>query len=216
MPDPSHPEPDPTPERLTLGGVDLDVVRPRDLESLIDEEAFGRNEFLPYWAELWPSTPVLAEHLAAVDLRSRRVLELGCGLGLPSLVAARLGADVTATDWAADALVLLAENAGRNDVDLDLRRLDWFAPAEAWPEGPPDPWPLVIAADVLYEARNAPALLRTLDRVVAPGGEAWIADPGRPPAAALWRAAAATWTVEVLGDEVSGRPTVRRLRRRRG
>ncbi|WP_051471038.1 class I SAM-dependent methyltransferase [Patulibacter minatonensis] len=214
MPAGPHPEDDLIPEHVVLGGVALDVCRPRDLESLIDDDAFGAQEFLPYWAELWPSTPVLAEALGAVDLDGLRILELGCGLGLPSLVAAHRGARVTATDWAADALALLAGNAERNGLDLDLRRLDWFAPADAWPDGPPEPWPLVVAADVLYEARNGPALLRTLERVVAPGGEAWIADPGRPTAAGFWRAAAETWTLDLLGDEASGRPTVRRLRRR--
>jgi predicted nicotinamide N-methyase len=72
----------------------------------------------------------------------------------------------------------------------------------------------VIAADVLYEPRNGPALLRTLERVVAPGGEAWIADPGRPPAAAFWRDAAERWTVDVVADPPDRSPVVRRLRRR--
>lgn len=144
-----------------------------------------------------------------------RVLELGCGLGVPSLAAALLGARVTATDWSADALRLLAVNAERNAVDVDLRRLDWFAPEDAWPDAVPEPWPLVVAADVLYEARNAPALLRTIDRVLAPDGEVWIADPGRRPATTFWRTAEADWTVDRLGDPEPGQPIVRRLRRRR-
>lgn len=221
-------------EPVVLGGVALDVLRPRDPEALLSEEAFEHEEFLPYWAEVWPSAPALADQLAGRVRPGDRILELGCGLGLPGLIAARLGAAVTATDWAPDALELLAVNAERNGVDVELRRLDWFAAGDGWDDDPavpagdpgagpgdrgagpggPATWPLVIAADVLYESRNGPALLRTLDRVVAPGGEAWIADPGRPPARRFWPAAAATWTVDVLGDPESGAPMVRRLRRR--
>jgi len=201
-------------DAVELGGVALDVLRPRDPEALLSDEAFEQEEFLPYWAEVWPSAPALAEQLAGRVRDGDRILELGCGLGLPGLVAARLGARVTATDWAPDALELLAANAERNDVDLDLRRLDWFAPDAGLGDLPP--WPLVIAADVLYESRNVPALLATLDRAVAPGGEAWIADPGRPPARTFWRAAAGAWQVDVLGEPESGAPMVRRLRRRAG
>ena len=86
-------------EAIDIGGARFVLERPAEPESLIDEGAFADDEFLPYWAERWPSGIALAEHLAAHDLRGARVLEIGCGLGLPSLVAARLGADVVATDW---------------------------------------------------------------------------------------------------------------------
>lgn len=233
MPAPRR-EPDLAPRRFALGGLDFDVLVPRDPEGLLDEEAFEHEELLPYWAESWPSGPVLADRLVERDLTGLRVLELGCGLGLPSLLAARLGAEVTASDWAPDALALLAGNAERNTVELDLLRLDWFAPEAAWRDpsglgrtgsdavgpasrrsrpGPPT-WPLVIAADVLYERRHVAPLLATLDLVLAPGGEAWVADPGRPPARRFWPAAvAAGWTVDVLGDAEAGQPVVRRLGR---
>jgi predicted nicotinamide N-methyase len=206
---PPRPEPDLVPRRFAFGGEELDVLVPRDMEALLSEEAFEHEEFLPYWAQSWPSGPALADRLTERDLTGLPVLELGCGLGLPSLLAARLGARITASDWAPDALALLADNAGRNDVALELLRLDWFAP-----EPSPTTWPLVIAADVLYEGRHVAPLLATLALVVAPGGEAWIADPGRPPARRFWPAAVnAGWSVDVLGDEVAAAPVVRRLRR---
>ncbi|MCW3038951.1 MAG: Methyltransferase type 12 [Solirubrobacterales bacterium] len=200
--------------RIEIGPVALDVLRPLDVDALLDEEAFEHEEFLPYWAELWPSASTLAERLLDRELDGVRVLELGCGLGVSGLVAARRGARVTATDWAPDALALLARNAEVNGVELELRRLDWFAPGDAWPEGLPEPWPLVIAADVLYESRHVPAVLALLDRVVAPGGEAWIADPGRPPARTFLREAATVWRADEVGPAEPGAPVVRRLRRR--
>jgi predicted nicotinamide N-methyase len=208
-------------ERIAVAGATLDVLRPRDPEALLSEEAFAHEEFLPYWAELWPSAPVLAARLAERGVRGLPTLELGCGLGVTGLAAAALGAEVTATDWAPDALELLARNARRNGLRLAVRRLDWFAApdaplfGDAGPPPPRDGWPLVIAADVLYEARNRGPLLATLDRVVAADGEAWIADPGRRPAEAFWPLArAAGWELTELSRRDGERSTVRILRRR--
>jgi predicted nicotinamide N-methyase len=207
-------------ERIAVAGTTLDVLRPRDPEALLDEDAFEHEEFLPYWAELWPSAPVLGTRLAERGVSGLRILELGCGLGVTGLAAASLGAEVTATDWAPDALSLLTQNAARNGVALAVRRLDWFAPvdgplfADPGPPPPRDGWPLVVAADVLYEARNRGPLLATLDRVVAPAGEAWIADPGRPPANGFWALArVAGWDVAKLEPREGEGATVRILRR---
>src|SRR3954465_2682859 len=107
------------------GGRELSVLRPRDSESLLDEHAFEDDEYLPYWAELWPSGVALAREIGPRALRGARVVELGCGLGLPSLAAARAGGRVLATDWAGPALDLLRSNAARNDLDVELSRVDW-------------------------------------------------------------------------------------------
>src|SRR6185503_9525880 len=92
--------------------------RPRSAEELIDERDYERDERLPYWAELWPSARPLAEALAAMPLEGVSVLELGCGLGLPSIVAAGRGARVVATDWYADALQAVARNARSAGVEV--------------------------------------------------------------------------------------------------
>jgi predicted nicotinamide N-methyase len=147
------------------------LLRPREAESLISEEEFARDEFLPYWAELWPSALALADVVAGRDVRGLDVLELGCGLGLPSLVAARGGARVLATDWADDALELLRANAARNGIDLETRKLDWREP------GALGTFDLVLAADVLYERRYVDVLAELLPGL---GGEVLLADPGRP------------------------------------
>jgi predicted nicotinamide N-methyase len=84
-----------------------------------------------------------------------RVVELGSGLGLPSLVAAARGARVTATDWAAEAIELLRENATRNGLELTAERRDWREPWD-------DTFDLALAADVLYERRNVEPLVARL------------------------------------------------------
>ena len=155
-------------ETRVVAGVELRLARPASPEALIDEEEFARDEYLPYWAELWPAATALAESLP--DVSGLRVVELGCGLGVTSLVAAARGAEVTATDWSADAIELLRSNAARNRLSLRAEVRDWREP---WAER----FDLALAADVLYERRNvAPVLARLLE--LAPAALVGLA--GRP------------------------------------
>jgi predicted nicotinamide N-methyase len=161
-----------------VGELALSLLRPAVPDALIDEGAFEHDEFLPYWAELWPAALALAGALPE-RLDGVRVVELGCGLGVPSLVAASRGAVVTATDWAQDAIDLLARNAARNELTLRAEMRDWRAP---WSER----FDLVLAADVLYERRNVEPLLDRL-RELAPAALVGLA--GRPYESEFLRAA---------------------------
>jgi predicted nicotinamide N-methyase len=175
----------PVPVEVVVDDLTLRISRPPSAEDLIDEDAYAVDERLPYWAELWPSARVLAEALACVSLAGRTVLELGCGLGLPSIVALARGATVLATDWYDDALAFASANArAALGCDLDTLLVDWREPPDALILRAP--FDLVVAADVLYEERNADALATLLPRVVSPASEVWIADPRRPHASCLW------------------------------
>ena len=192
-------------EEVAVAGRTLRIERPRDSEALLDEHAFEQDEYLPYWAELWPSALALADAVAGVR---GRVLELGCGLGLPAIVAALAGAEVVATDWSPEAVRVAAANARRNGAALAVQRWSWAEPP------PGERWPLVIAADVLYERRNVPQLLGALDALVAAGGEAWIADPARPPLPEFLAAAGdAGWRLDTVAHAGPPRVTIHRLRR---
>jgi predicted nicotinamide N-methyase len=155
-------------DSVVLAGVELRLERPASPEALIDEAEFERDEFLPYWAELWPAATALAEALP--DVAGLRVVELGCGLGVTSLVAAAKGAEVTATDWSADAIELLRANAARNGLVLRAEARDWREP---WDER----FDLALASDVLYERRNVEPVLARL-RELAPVALVGLA--GRP------------------------------------
>jgi predicted nicotinamide N-methyase len=195
-----------------LGGHDLSVLRPRDTEALIDEQAFEHEEFLPYWAELWPSGLALARRVAVRALHGARTLELGCGLGLPSLAAALAGGRAVATDWSPQAIELLRDNAARNGIALAVERADWAAPDALLERAP---WDLVLGADLLYERRNADLLLPLLPRLLGPASELWLADPGRPPAAPFLQDAAERFEVESAADALLPQGGVHRLRLRR-
>jgi predicted nicotinamide N-methyase len=198
-------------EVVGLRGRDLRVLRPRDSEALLDDDAFDHEEFLPYWAELWPSGVALARALAGRALGGRRVVELGCGLGLPAISAALAGGRVLATDWSADAVAMAAANAERNGAVLETLVCSWAAPAPLQARAP---WDLVLASDVLYEARDVAPLLDLLPRLLTPRGEAWIADPGRAPAARFLDQAAGRFDIRTTADKTIPQGGVHRLRRR--
>jgi predicted nicotinamide N-methyase len=191
-------------ETIVLGGHDLEVLRPRDSEALIDEHAFEHEEFLPYWAELWPSGLALARRIAVRALHGARTLELGCGLALPSLAAALAGGRALATDWSPQAIELARSNAARNGIAIEAERADWAAP-DALVERAP--WDLVLGADLLYERRNVAPLLDLVPRLLDKG-ELWLADPGRAPAEEFLAG------FERLAEDADGRVTVYRLRPR--
>ncbi len=180
---------------VDVGPHRLSIVRPPDAADLIDEDAFAENEFLPYWAELWPSGVALARAAAETVAPGERVVELGCGLGVASIAAALAGADVLATDWAPEALAFTRENAARNGVLLETALASWTDPDELVERGP---WDWVLAADVLYENRNVDAARRA-PPPPRPTARC-VADPGRPAAKMFFDTLG--WETRELGDGV--------------
>jgi predicted nicotinamide N-methyase len=199
-------------ERIALPVGEVALTRPRDSEALLTEEGFEKEEFLPYWAELWSSGVALAHDLAVRSLRGASVVELGCGLGLPSIAAALAGGRVLATDWSPDAVRATAANAALNDVAIETAQVAWGAPAVIVERAP---WRYVVAADVLYEPRNVDILLDLLPLLVDKQGRVLIADPGRSPAKDfIARAAAGRWHVRTTNSQRSPSVRMHRLRLR--
>jgi predicted nicotinamide N-methyase len=160
---------------LQLADRSLSILHPASAEDLINQADFERDDRLPYWAELWPSSRILAECMLAMRGHGRSLLELGCGAGLVSTCASLSGFDVVASDYYADALLFAEVNAWRNDAPrprgllLDWRHL------------PPDltRFDVVIASDVLYEQPYADVIAHAIDASLAENGVAFVADPGR-------------------------------------
>jgi predicted nicotinamide N-methyase len=181
-----------------------------DLERLVDRRALLRGDAEPpYWAYLWTGARVLAEYLARwVDLRGQRVLEIGCGLGLPGLVAARRGADVVFVDGAYKALAFVRASLALNDLVAGTICADYrtLAPCARFDH--------ILAAEVAYDPPTFDALAATQAHHLAPGGSAFIADGFRTDIRPLYRALAAqglaTRALEVRPCE-EGRPVPVRL-----
>ena len=176
---------------IELPSGELRLLQPQEAGELPDAGPVEWAPIAPYSSVLWRSGVALARELDGVALRGLRVVELGCGLAVPSIAAARAGAAVLATDACAEALTLVARNAEANDVRVETATVDWAEPDELVRRAPFD---LVLAADVLYEQASVALLLSLLPRL-AP--EAWLADPGRPPAGTFVERAGRRWRIEM-------------------
>src|SRR4051812_6681079 len=186
-------------------GAGVHLLLPADWEALRhDEDAAGRP--VPFWARPWPSGRALAEALAAdPPSAGARVLELGCGLAAPSIVAARAGAEVLATDGATDAVAYAAHSLALNQVLGEVAHADWAEHGEQLAER--GPFDLILAADVLYTAANADAAVRLLPRLVAPEGEVRLAHPRRTNARRVLSAARASFVPRPRRGGGCGWPT---------
>ena len=175
---------------IELPSGELRLLQPAEAAEIPDDHQVEWAPLAPYWSVLWRSGVAMARELDREDLRGLRVVELGCGLGVPSIAAARGGAEVIATDGDIDALGLVGRNAEANGVEVETAALDWADPDELVERGPFD---LVLASDVLYERPGVAQLLELLPRL-AP--VAWVADPGRPAADAFFEQASKRWSIE--------------------
>jgi predicted nicotinamide N-methyase len=162
-------------EDATVDAHTFSILKPANSDDLIREEDFVKDERLPYWADVWPSSLILAGKLLELDGRGKTALELGCGVGLSTLAATKAGFDVLSTDYYEDALDVTRANVFRNLGKLARTRLvDWrHLPADL------GEFDLVFASDVLYEKEYALLLPVILDRVLSSDGVALIGDPGR-------------------------------------
>ncbi|MBF6026013.1 class I SAM-dependent methyltransferase [Lysobacter niastensis] len=136
------------------------------------------------FGHLWPSARVLAETMNGFAVAGLRVLEIGCGLGLPSLVLKKRGADITASDHHPLAEAFLAYNTALNGMDrIAYRDITW-----AVPDPDAGQFDLIIGSDVLREGDDGARLSRLVLRHAAPNAEIVITDPGRGVSAPFTRA----------------------------
>ena len=164
-----------TTTEVDIGNDRFSIVHPRNAEALIDEAAFNRDERLPYWADVWPSSIALARAVRAMNGDGFSLLELGCGVGLVASAALRAGFDVTASDYYDDSLAFTRLNVSQNTSrEVTVMHLDWRQLPNAIPA-----FNVVVGADVLYERAYGPVVARTIATTLAEKGRAYIADPGR-------------------------------------
>jgi predicted nicotinamide N-methyase len=136
------------------------------------------------FGQVWPSGRVLAQAMCTFDVSGKRILEIGCGLGLSSLVLQRRGADITASDHHPLAESFLQHNATQNLLPhVRYRDLRWEIPDDELGR-----FDLIIGSDILYEQGHAALLGDMLVRHAKPTAEILITDPGRGNSAAFTRA----------------------------
>ena len=187
--------------RLPSTGRVLEIRKPTEAsrERMFEAARQDPDKQMPYWARIWPSGVALGDVALERrdELAGRRVLELGCGLGTTATALVEAGAILTVSDYAPLPLAFCRYNAlintGRAPRSL---RFNWRLPdanallrAEAG-----GGYPLILGADLLYEGRDVEPLLAIVERILAPDGMLWLAEPGRKTAQRfLYTAAELGW-----------------------
>jgi predicted nicotinamide N-methyase len=124
---------------------------------------------------VWDSSQVLAQLMLDYDIEGKRILELGCGIALSSLLLNRRGANITSTDYHPEAEAYLRTNTRLNeDRDIPFFLADWDAPAIDERR-----FDLIIGSDVLYENYQLAPLARFIEQHAAADCEVIVVDPGR-------------------------------------
>jgi len=180
-------------ETIVAAGRTFVVCRPDAVDRLIDDPELGAasavDEYMPYWASIWPAARVLAEAIlqepwpVSQTGEKRHAVEIGCGLGLPGLAALACGFRVTFSDYDATSLRFVSESACANGfADFDTLQMDW-----RWP--PADlQVPLLLAADVAYDQEMFAALAALMWQLLVPGGLCLMANGDRVQVPALGEA----------------------------
>ena len=168
--------------------LNFELVTIRDLDESIDTlcEFFGEEdqdnslaeEYCPYFGVLWEAGIGLSQYLETMQVKDLAVLEIGCGLALPSFVVTRLGGKVIATDFHADVPLFLEHNQKKNNTYFPYRVMNWRDEIERT-KTDLGLFDLVIGSDILYESQHPMQVAEALIAFLKPGGKILLADPGR-------------------------------------
>lgn len=167
-----------SPQEFHVGPKTLKLMRPTNPDLFLDDAEVqkenSRNDYMPYWAFLWPSAVKMAAAVLDPEWdRGSEILELGAGIGLVGLASLARGDRVVFSDYDATALHLCQFNALLNGLETpEIIRLDWR-------DVPQRTFPVLIGCEVTYDANLHEPLLECIEKMLAPGGVCWLGDPGR-------------------------------------
>lgn len=156
-------------DEVVINGRKFSILLPRNLDRFINPTDVLHN--FPLWAKIWKASWVLSGYLAELPPdANQRLLEIGAGVGLVSIVAATFGHQITMTEYNSDALNFARANACLNNCpDLPIKKLDWNHP------GPKDQFDLIVAAEVTYDEASFLPLIRLFKSNLKAAGEIILA-----------------------------------------
>jgi predicted nicotinamide N-methyase len=168
--------------------LSFEMTTIRDLDESIDTlcEFFGEEnqdnslaeQYCPYFGVLWEAGIGLSQHLSKLDLKGKRVIEIGCGLALPSFVVTKKGGEIIATDFHDDVPLFLDLNQKQNSISFPYIKMNWREELERT-KADLGQFDLVIGSDILYESQHPLQVAKTLLAFLKPGGKIILSDPGR-------------------------------------
>lgn len=167
-------------QTIEIGNNDIHLCTLRDKQQFSDPKNTALNLGIssatwPIFGVIWPSSFVLAHHMLDFDTKEKRILEIGCGMALTSLLLNERQADITATDYHPEVKIFLDRNiqlnSGRN---IAFERVDWADDTSEL-----GLFDLIIGSDLLYEDLHVPLLAKFIQKHTQPKSEIIIVDPGR-------------------------------------
>ncbi|NNG06605.1 MAG: methyltransferase domain-containing protein [Desulfobacteraceae bacterium] len=165
-----HKKYDTTTSELVIKGRTFPFFMARNLEDFVDPQDIFQD--FPLWIKIWEASFVLAEYLAGMEAEEgKRLLEIGCGIGVVGIVASSFGHQVTMTEYNQDALNFARANALLNEAsNLEIRALDWYNPEI---EGAFD---YIVGSEVLYRERDFQPILQLFKTYLKKRGEIILAE----------------------------------------
>ena len=167
-------------QTVEFGKTDIHLCTLRDKQEFDDptgiaEELGISSATWPLFGVIWPSSLVLAHCILDYETGSKRILEVGCGMGLSSLLLNKQGADITATDYHPEAQKFLQRNSLLNDdLAIAFEQVDWAAKKDEL-----GLFDMIIGSDLLYEDSHIELLASFIEGHAKPSCEVIIVDPGR-------------------------------------
>jgi predicted nicotinamide N-methyase len=154
-------------EQKTVGirGRKFTLLTPKFIEEHIDAESPLRD--FPLWAKVWEASWVLADFLAGLPADpGKRIIEIGCGLGLVGVVAASFGHKVVMTEHNPEALQFARANAELNHCsDVEIIDLDWNCPSLY------GRFDYIVGSEIVYHQKDFDPLKNLFERLLKPDGE---------------------------------------------
>ena len=167
-------------QTIEFGDVDIHLRTLRDKQEFLDAEGLAEKLGISsaQWSlfgVVWPSSEVLAHLMFDFAIKGKRILEIGCGIGLTSLILNQREADITATDYHPEVEGFLKHNAALNDgAAIPFVRTGWADKLSELGE-----FDLILGSDLLYEDEHADLLSHFIDQHAKPDCEVILVDPGR-------------------------------------
>jgi len=167
-------------QTIEFGDADIHLRTLRDKQQFSDEEGIAEelgisSSTWPLFGVIWDSSKVLAHLMSNYEIEGKRILEVGCGMALSSLMLNERKADITATDYHPEVELFLIENVLLNKGrDIPFVRTDW-----ANEDHELGNFDIIIGSDILYEQNHADLLSHFIDQHTQPHCKIIIVDPGR-------------------------------------
>lgn len=167
-------------QTVEFGKTDIHLCTLRDNQQFHDPQGIAQSMGIssanwPLFGIIWPSSMVLAHYLLAYDTGSQRILEVGCGMALSSLLLNKQDADITATDHHPEAGKFLKRNTELNQgKPIAYERTDWMSGSDTL-----GLFDLIIGSDILYEDEHIELLASFIEAHSQPSCEVILVDPGR-------------------------------------